>query len=153
MLLSKLSAILSEYLDLTLFLVSDIQQFWNCKYAYIYTNKYFRAMINSALCILLIQLLRKLKGSQLHGFQDNLESSHFVFTNQLSVTCYFFFLGGKWHKLLTSKPGNINFTGFFFIYLQSENVFTYFGNISFMDVPYKTEGYLETILLDSWKAL
>lgn len=107
-------------------------------------------MINSALCIILIQLLRKLKGSRLHDFQDNLESSNFVFTNQLSVTCYFFFfLGGKWHKLLTSKPGNINFRGFLFIYLQSENVFTYFGNISFMEVPYKTEGYLETSLPDS----
>lgn len=35
MLISKLFAILPEYLELSIFLVSDIQQFWNYKYLYI----------------------------------------------------------------------------------------------------------------------
>lgn len=60
--LSKLFVILPEYLGLSIFLVSVIQQFWTCKYLHIYTNKNFKAMISSVLCILLIILLRRLKG-------------------------------------------------------------------------------------------
>jgi len=93
MFLSKLFANLlelPEHLDLTVFLFSDIQQFWNCKYACIYTNKYFKAVINSALCIILIKLVRKLKGNQLYDLQDNLERCHFLFKNKISVTHYFF---------------------------------------------------------------
>lgn len=127
-LLSKLFVILPEYLDLSIFLVSVIQQFWTCKYLHIYTNKNFKATTSSVLCILLIILLRRLKGNQLHAFQDNLESSDFVFTNQIPGTCYFI-LRGKWHKLLTSKPGNIHFTEFLILCLQIETVLTYFVNI------------------------
>lgn len=61
-LLPKLFTILPEYLEFGVFLVSDIQYFWNCKFVYIYTNKYFKAMINSDLCIILINLSWKLKG-------------------------------------------------------------------------------------------
>lgn len=103
-------------------------------------------MINSALCIILIKMLRKLKGNQLCDFQDNLESSNFVFTNEITVTCYFF-LGGKCHKLLPSKPGNSPFTEVLFLYLQIETVLSYLGNISLMGVPYKAKGYLDTFYL------
>lgn len=94
MLLSKVFAILPEYLDLSVFLVSYTQKFWNCKYVYIYTNKYFNALINSALCIILIKSLRKLKRNYLNNFRENLESPNFVFTNQITVT-YSFFSGMK----------------------------------------------------------